>query len=80
MNGNEFRGTVRKYMEMRSINGFKDLISDGALGSFPTFKKKWNSPESFTIGEIDYLIKRLNVRACDRAVLKGEADKATSSF
>lgn len=77
MNGNEFRGTVRKYMEMRNINGFKDLLTGGVLGSFPTFKKKWNHPEMFTIAEIDYLIKRLNVRSCDRAILKGESDKAT---
>lgn len=72
MNGNEFRGTVRKYMELRNINGFKDLLKDGALGSFPTFKRKWKSPELFTIGEIDYMIRRLNVRSCDRAILKGE--------
>ena len=80
MNDKEFRGVIRRYMEMRKINGFKDLISDGTLGSFPTFKKKWNSPDQFTIGEIDYLIRRLNVRSCDRAVLKGESDKVTSSF
>lgn len=72
MNGNEFRGTVRKYMELRNINGFKDLLKDGALGSFPTFKRKWKSPELFTIGEVDYMIRRLNVRSCDRAILKGE--------
>jgi hypothetical protein len=72
MNGNEFRGTVRKYMELRNINGFKDLLKDGALGSFPTFRKKWDSPDLFTIGEVDYMIRRLNVRSCDRAILKGE--------
>ncbi len=72
MNGNEFRGTVRKYMELRNINGFKDLLKDGALGSFPTFRKKWDSPDLFTIGEVDYMIHRLNVRSCDRAILKGE--------
>ena len=80
MNGNEFRGVVRKYMEMRSVNGFKDLISGGALGSYPTFKHKWDSPELFTIAEIDYIIQRLNVRSSDRAVLKGESDKVTTSF
>ena len=72
MNGNEFRGTVRKYMELRNINGFKDLLKDGALGIFPTFRKKWDSPDLFTIGEVDYMIRRLNVRSCDRAILKGE--------
>ncbi len=72
MNANEFRGTVRKYMELRNINGFKDLLKDGALGSFPTFRKKWDSPDLFTIGEVDYMIRRLNVRSCDRAILKGE--------
>ena len=85
MNGNEFRSVVRKYMELRHINGFKDLLSDKMLGSFPTFKKKWDHPEFFTIYEIDYLIRKLNVRmirklnvrSCDRAVLKGESDKAT---
>jgi hypothetical protein len=80
MNGNEFRSVVRKYMELRHINGFKDLLSDKMLGSFPTFKKKWDSPEFFTIYEIDYLIRRLNVRSCDRAVLKGESDKAITPF
>ena len=74
MNANEFRGTVKKYMEMRSINGFKDLISTGALGSYPTFKRKWDAPENFTIAEIDFLILRLNVRACDRPILKGETN------
>lgn len=74
MNANEFRGTIKKYMEMRSINGFKDLISSGALGSYPTFKRKWDAPENFTIAEIDFLIKRLNVRSQDRAILKGEND------
>jgi hypothetical protein len=72
MNGNEFRGTVKKYMELRGINSFKLLLEDGMLGSFPTFKKKWQSPEQFTIFEIDYLITRLNVRADDRKILKGE--------
>jgi hypothetical protein len=72
MNANEFRGTVRKYMELRNINGFKDLLKDGALGSFPTFRKKWDSPDLFTIGEVDYMIRRLNVRSCDRSILKGE--------
>lgn len=80
MNDTEFRGTVKRYMEMRQINGFKELICDGALGSFPTFKRKWNSPDQFTIGEVDYLIRRLNVRQCDRAILKGESDKGNSSF
>lgn len=72
MNGNEFRSTVKKYMELRHINGFKDLLSDKMLGSFPTFKKKWDHPEFFSIREIDYLIRRLHVRDCDRAILKGE--------
>lgn len=72
MNGTEFRATVRKYMELRNINGFKGLLQDGCLGSFPTFKKKWESPEFFTIYEIDYLIRRLNVRSEDRSILKGE--------
>lgn len=80
MNANEFRGTVRKYMEMRNVNGFKDLVADGFLGSYPTFKKKWDNPSLFTIGDIDYLIRRLNVRSCDRAILKGEADKVTTPF
>lgn len=78
MNGNEFRSTVKKYMELRHVNGFKDLLADKMLGSFPTFKKKWDNPEFFTIYEIDYLIRRLNVRLCDRAVLKGEADKSST--
>lgn len=77
MNGQEFRATIKKYMELRNINGFKDLLSDKMLGSFPTFKRKWDNPEMFTIYEIDYLIRKLNVRSCDRAVLKGESDKAT---
>jgi hypothetical protein len=64
-------------MELRHVNGFKDLLSDKMLGSFPTFKKKWDHPEFFTIYEIDYLIRKLNVRSCDRAILKGESDKAT---
>lgn len=80
MNGNEFRGVIRRYMEMRSVNGFKDLLSGGALGSYPTFKRKWDSPEQFTIAEIDFMIQRLNVRSCDRAILKGEAEKVTTSL
>jgi hypothetical protein len=67
-------------MELRHVNGFKDLLADKMLGSFPTFKKKWDNPEFFSIYEIDYLIRRLNVRSCDRAVLKGEADKAATPF
>lgn len=78
MNGAEFRATIKKYMELRNINGFKGLLEDKMLGSFPTFKKKWDHPEFFSIYEIDYLIRRLNVRSCDRAVLKGEADKAST--
>lgn len=72
MNGAEFRGIVKKYMELRGVNGFKGLLEDGMLGSFPTFKKKWESPEYFTIFEVDYLIRRLNVRTEDRKILKGE--------
>ena len=74
MNSNEFRSVIKKYMELRHVNGYKDLLRDGALGSFPTFKKKWKSPDQFTIAEIDYMIQRLHVRDCDRAILKGEAD------
>lgn len=74
MNSNEFRAVIKKYMELRHVNGYKGLLSDGALGSYPTFKKKWESPDQFTIGEIDYMIRRLHVRDCDRAILKGEAD------
>lgn len=80
MNAPEFRKIIRGYMELRDVNGFKDLLRDGALGSYPTFKKKWESPDQFSIGEIDYLIRRLNIRACERPVLKGEADKVTNSF
>ena len=80
MNETEFRGTIKKYMDLRKVNGFKDLLSDGTLGSFPTFKRKWNSPDQFTIGEVDYLIQRLKIRSCDRAILKGESDRVTSSF
>lgn len=80
MNGAEFRATIKKYMELRNINGFKGLLEDKMLGSFPTFKKKWDHPEFFSIYEIDYLIRRLNVRSCDRAVLKGETDKASTPF
>lgn len=80
MNGNEFRGTIKKYMEMRGIDTFKDLLRDKALGSFPTFKRKWENPELFTIAEIDYLCKRLNIRSADRLILKGESDKGYTSF
>lgn len=80
MNGNEFRGTVKKYMEMRGIDTFKELLRDKALGSFPTFKRKWDNPALFSIAEIDYLCKRLNIRSSDRLVLKGESDKVTTPF
>lgn len=78
MNGAEFRATIKKYMELRNINGFKGLLEDKMLGSYPTFKKKWDCPELFTVFEIDYLIRRLNVRSVDRPVLKGESDKVST--
>ncbi len=80
MNGTEFRGIIMKYIEMRNVNGFKGLLRDKALGSYPTFKKKWDNPALFSIAEIDYLCKRLNIRSSERLVLKGESDKVTTPF
>ena len=74
MNDKDFRGTIKRYMEMRNIHSFLALIEGSPVGSYPTFRKKWRNPDLFTIRDVDYFIKRLNVRECDRPILKGETN------
>ena len=73
MDDKNFRGIIRKYMEIRKIKSFEKLIEGSPVGSYPTFRKKWKNPALFTIRDIDFFIDKLNViKPDDRSVLKGE--------
>lgn len=74
MDSDKFRGIIKKYMGERDINSFEKLLEGSPVGSYPTFRKKWKNPELFTIRDIDFFIKRLNVRGQDRPILKGETN------
>lgn len=69
MNGDVFRGLIRRYMELRHIRTLEDLRKHTTIGSCTTFSKYWNNPELFPWGEIIQMLDALNVPYEDRTQL-----------
>lgn len=55
------RGTLKKYMEIGHINSQYDLMKYTTIGSSTTFRKCWQDPERFQIGDLIRILDALNV-------------------
>lgn len=60
MNGDTFRGIVRKYMELRHVRRLEDIRQHTTL-STGTFSKYWNRPELYPLGEVVNIFNYLKV-------------------
>ena len=61
MDGELFRATTKKYMELRHIRTREQLRAHTTCGSNKTFSKYWNDPELMPIGIFEEIMKALNV-------------------
>ena len=71
MNGDLFRATVKKYMEMRHIRTKEQLRAHTTIGSNKTFGKYWNDPEKMPLGEFLLICKALNIPVAERMEILG---------
>lgn len=61
MNKELFRGTCKKYMELRHIKSKEDLRAHTTVGSNTTFIKYWHDPELLPMGVFEQIMGALNV-------------------
>ena len=61
MNGDLFRATCKKYMELRHIKTLEKLRAHTTVGSYHTFSKYWNDPELIPLGVFIQIMSSLNV-------------------
>ena len=61
MNAELFRGTVRKYIELRHIGGVTKLRLHTSVGSPNTWKKYWDDPQLMPIKILEEIRDSLNV-------------------
>ena len=66
MNGDLFRATVKKYMELRHITTREKLRAHTSCGSSTTFRKYWNDPDLMPMGIWLQIMDSLNVPNADR--------------
>ena len=59
--GDLIRGILRKHMELSHIRSHYDLMRYTTIGSTTTFRKYWNDPERFPIGDLLRMMDGLNV-------------------
>ena len=62
----DFRGLVRKYMELRHVRRLEDLRQHTTL-SVATFSKYWNDPERFPLGAVVSMFDYLKIPYEERA-------------
>lgn len=61
MNGELFRATTLKYMELRHVSTREKLRAHTTCGSSTTFRKYWNDPDLIPMGIWDQIMTSLNV-------------------
>ena len=61
MNGDLFRATCKKYMELRHISNWEKLRAHTTVGSNKTFLKYLNNPELLPIGVWEQIMGALKV-------------------
>ena len=66
MNGDLFRATCKKYMELRHIRNREQLRLHTTVGSSTTFRKYWNDPELIPLGVFIQIMSSLNVPEAER--------------
>lgn len=66
MNGELFRATTLKYMELRHISTREKLRAHTTCGSSTTFRKWWNEPDLMPMGVWDQIMTSLNVPVNER--------------
>lgn len=70
MNEEEFRGLVRKYMELRHVRRLEDVRLHTTL-SKGTFCKYWHNPTFFSLGNVIDIFEYLKIPHEERSkVLK----------
>ena len=65
MNGDLFRATTRKYMELRHIRTLEQLRSHTTVSN-KTFLKYWHNPDLMPLGIWEQIMDSLNVTTEDR--------------
>ena len=65
MNGDLFRATTRKYMELRHIRTLEQLRSHTTVSN-KTFLKFWHNPDLMPLGIWEQIMDSLNVTTEDR--------------
>lgn len=66
MNGDQFRATTRKYMELRHIRNREQLRAHTTVGSSTTFRKYWYEPELIPLGVFIQIMDCLKVPEGER--------------
>ena len=66
MNGELFRATTLKYMELRHISTREKLRAHTTCGSSTTFRKYWNEPDLMPMGMWEQIMDTLKVPLEDR--------------
>lgn len=73
MKPEEFRGTLKHYMELRHIKGYARLQELSEVGSYHTFKKYLDDPGTMPINVFFSIMNSLNVpKEVQFNLLKGE--------
>jgi phage-related protein len=65
MNGDLFRATTRKYMELRHIRTLEQLRAHTTVSN-KTFLKFWHNPDLMPLGIWEQIMDSLNVTTEDR--------------
>lgn len=66
MNGDQFRATTKKYMELRHIRTQEQLRAHTTVGSHNTFKKFWEDPGRMPLEVFLQIMDCLNVPEGER--------------
>ena len=61
MNGDKFRATLSKYMQLRHISTREALRLHTTIGSNKTFSKYWNDPGLMPVDEFLNICRALNI-------------------
>lgn len=68
MNSDDFRGLIKKYMEIRHIRNLEELSKHTTL-CYKTFLKYWKYPELFPIGAAVQIMDALKIPNEERTII-----------
>jgi hypothetical protein len=68
MNSDDFRGLIKKYMEIRHIKTLEELSKHTTI-CYKTFLKYWKAPELFPIGAAVQIMDALRIPYEERSII-----------